>query len=167
MGNLQISKKRFWGRESCCRARPDIKEVPQKAQDGCPISNVYRDNMLRISEYTHCLSVSNTSVHLPDFETLCRMIEQYDKTKPVIELHKDDVSESESQTLELTPRLDAWPRDSSPGSVPDPSPASLPEQASESSSEEEQAPDNDVSSESSDGVGFLHDFDKLMRRYSI
>jgi len=179
MGNLQISKKKLWDRESryhCIRnrARPDIKEQLQKAQDE---NDILKYNALRISEYTHCLAVSNTSVHLPDFATLCMMIEQYEKTKPGIELNADDVSESEPQALELTPRLAESAIDSSPASLLEPTPASLlePTPASllelESTLEEKQESSSvssqDISSESSDGVGFLHDFDKLMRRYSI
>ena len=187
MGNLQISKKRLWDRESryhCIRnrARPDIKEQLQKAQDE---NDILKYNVLRISEYTHCLAVSNTSVHLPDFATLCMMIEQYEKTKPGVELNAADVSESEPQTLELTPTLAESAIDSSPASLLEPTPASLleptpasllePTPASllelESTSEEKQESSSvssqDISSESSEGVGFLHDFDKLMRRYSI
>jgi hypothetical protein len=169
MGNIQVPKKIVGGRESryhCIRnrARPDITAHLQTAQDE---NDILKHNMLRISEYTHSLGVSNTCVHLPDFETLCMMIENYEKTKPVIELHEDDVSESESQMLELTPRLGAWPRDSSPGSVPEPAPASSSQEELESESESSSVPNSDISSESSDGVGFLHDFDKLMRRYSI
>jgi hypothetical protein len=163
MGNLQLSKKRLWDRESryhCIRnrARPDIKEQLQKAQDE---NDILKYNMLRISEYTHCLAVSNTSVHLPDFATLCIMIEQYDKTRPGIELNADDVSESEPQRFELAESA----IDSSSRSVLEPAPASLLEL--ESNLEEKQESSSDISSESSDGVGFLHDFDKLMRRYSI
>jgi len=169
MGNIQVPKKIVGGRESryhCIRnrARPDITAHLQTAQDE---NDILKHNMLRISEYTHSLGVSNTCVHLPDFETLCMMIENYKKTKPVIELHEDDVSESESQMLELTPRLGAWPRDSSPGSVPEPAPASSSQEELESESESSSVSNSDISSESSDGVGFLHDFDKLMRRYSI
>lgn len=169
MGNIQVPKKIVGGRESsyhCIRnrARPDITAHLQTAQDE---NDILKHNMLRISEYTHSLGVSNTCVHLPDFETLCMMIENYEKTKPVIELHEDDVSESESQMLELTPRLRAWPRDSSPGSVPEPAPASSSQEELESESESSSVSNSDISSESSDGVGFLHDFDKLMRRYSI
>jgi len=181
MGNIQVPKKIVGGRESryhCIRnrARPDITAHLQTAQDE---NDILKHNMLRISEYTHSLGVSNTCVHLPDFETLCMMIENYKKTKPVIELHEDDVSESESQMLELTPRLGAWPRDSSPGSVPEPAPASSSQEElgsesesssmsnSDISSESSSVSNSDISSESSDGVGFLHDFDKLMRRYSI
>jgi hypothetical protein len=164
MGNIQVLKKIVGGRESryhCIRNRvqPDIAAQGE--------NDILKHNMLRISEYTHSLAVSNTSLHLPDFETLCMMIENYEKTKPVIELHEDDVSESESQMLELTPRLGAWPRDSSPGSVPEPAPASSSQEELESESESSSVSNSDISSESSDGVGFLHDFDKLMRRYSI
>ena len=169
MGNIQVPKKIVGGRESryhCIRnrARPDITARLQKAQDE---NDILKYNMLRVSEYTHSLAVSNTCVHLPDFETLCMMIENYEKTKPVIELHEDDVSESESQMLELTPRLGEWPRDSSPGSVPEPAPASSSQEGSEQASESSSVSNSDISSESSDGVGFLHDFDKLMGRYSI
>jgi len=168
MGNIQVLKKFVGGRESryhCIRNRvqPDIAPHLQTAQGE---NDILKHNMLRISEYTHSLAVSNTSLHLPDFETLCMMIENYEKTKPVIELHEDDVSESESQMLELTPRLGAWPRDSSPG-VPDPAPASSSQVKLESESESSSVSNSDISSESSDGVGFLHDFDKLMRRFSI
>ena len=175
MGNLQISKKRFLDRESryhCIRnrARPDIKEQLQKAQDE---NDILKYNVLRISEYTHCFAVSNTSVHLPDFATLCMMIEDYEKTKSAtplsLDLHEDDVSEPESQMLELSPRLAESAIDSSSRSVLEPTPASLLEL--ESNSEEKQESSSvssqDISSESSEGVGFLHDFDKLMRRYSI
>jgi hypothetical protein len=168
MGNIQVPKKIVGGRESryyCIRNRvqPDIAAHLQTAQGE---NDILKHNMLRMSEYTHSLAVSNTSLHLPDFETLCMMIENYEKTKPVIELHEDDVSESESQMLELTPRLGAWPRDSSPG-VPDPAPASSSQVELESESESSSVSNSDISSESSDGVGFLHDFDKLMRRFSI
>jgi len=171
MGNLQISKKRLWDRESryhCIRnrARPDIKEQLQKAQDE---NDILKYNVLRISEYTHCLAVSNTSLHLPDFATLCMMIERYEKTKPGIELNVDDVSESEPQMLELTPRLAESAIDSSPASLLEPTPASLLEleSTSEEKKESSSVSSQDISSESSEGVGFLHDFDKLMRRYSI
>ena len=89
------------------------------------------------------------------------MIEQYDKTRPGIELNADDVSESEPQRFELAESA----IDSSSRSVLEPAPASLLEL--ESNLEEKQESSSDISSESSDGVGFLHDFDKLMRRYSI
>ena len=163
MGNIQLSKKRLWNRESryhCIRnrAKPDITECLQKAKDE---NDILKYNMLRISEYTHCFAVSNTSVHLPDFATLCMMIEQYDKTRPGIELNADDVSESEPQRFELAESA----IDSSSRSVLEPAPASLLEL--ESNLEEKQESSSDISSESSDGVGFLHDFDKLMRRYSI
>jgi len=154
------------------------QEREEKLRKAKEENNVRMYNLHRIFEYLDgvtlrsqlyeqpCGNKEKASVpplFFPDFETLCRLVEEYEnkQSMPMGEessLQLSAVTEQEQESLQLSQETQEE-KESEKEEI-------------ESEKEEKQStlqslPSFDKSSESSEGAGFIHDFDKYMRRYSM
>jgi hypothetical protein len=143
------------------------QEREEKLRKAKEENNVRMYNLERIFEYLdgvtlrsqlyeqQCGNKEKASVpplFFPDFETLCRLVEEYanKQSMPMGEessLQLPAVTEQEQESLQLSQETQ--------------------EEKEEKQSTLQSLPSFDKSSESSEGAGFIHDFDKYMRRYSM